>query len=84
MFQNGQMTTFCEILDQLQVKLSLELNVIEKNQIFLHVTLPPPLGGGTVTCQLACQWLYHLVCIHCLAMAQLVHVVVKASCSLTV
>ncbi len=27
-----------------------------------------------VTCQQACQWLYHLVCVHCLAMAQLVFV----------
>ncbi len=25
-----------------------------------------------VICQQLCQWLYHLVCVHCLAMAQLV------------
>ncbi len=29
MLQNGQMTDFCETVDQLQLKLSLELNVIE-------------------------------------------------------
>ncbi len=34
MLQNGQMTDFCEKLDQLKFKLSLELNVIETNRFF--------------------------------------------------
>ncbi len=36
MLQNGQMTDFVEILNQLYVKLSLELNVIEANRFFLQ------------------------------------------------
>ncbi len=31
MLENGQMTDFTEKSDQLQVKLSLELNIIETN-----------------------------------------------------
>ncbi len=34
--QKCQMTDFCEKIDQLYVKLSLQLNVIETNQFFLH------------------------------------------------
>ncbi len=36
MLQNGQMTDFGENLDQLEVKLSRELNVIETNRYFLQ------------------------------------------------
>ncbi len=34
MLENGQMTDFAETIDKMYVKLSLELNVIETNQIF--------------------------------------------------
>ncbi len=48
MLQYGQMTDFGKTLDQLQVKLSLELNVIETNGSFLQKESINKIGMGIV------------------------------------